>query len=360
MPRSPLAAFVLTAAPLFGGPALAAPPADETTAAQAQFYEARALMGDGRYHEACPKLEESLRLDHGIGTEYNLADCREHIGEIASAWAGFSRVAAQAQAAGQKEREKIARQRAQALEPRLPWLVVQVPRAIEGLEVRRDGALLPDTAYGTSVPVDPGEHVVVVTAPGKRPWRTRVRAEEGRTTTVEVPEDLPSEPVALTPPPAVAPPPATAPPPAAPPETEAPAGAPGETTTASYATAFPEPVEERSGSPQRIVGYVLGVAGLGGLAIGSIYGLQSISRRDESRSYCVGDLCSARGVELRSEAIDAGNTATLASIAGGAAVLGGLVLVLTAPSGERRAGGLRAVPHVARAGGGVMLEGTLP
>jgi hypothetical protein len=63
-------------------------------------------------------------------------------------------------------------------------------------------------------------------------------------------------------------------------------------------------------------------------------------------------------VSLRDDAISNGNIATIATIAGGAAVAGGLILVLTSPkSTERSAGRLRAVPNVAMGGGGLTLQG---
>ncbi|MEO8874495.1 MAG: hypothetical protein ABI461_02820, partial [Polyangiaceae bacterium] len=51
--------------------------AADTAAAQALFSDARKLMNDGKYADACPKLEESENLDPGMGTMYNLGDCYE-------------------------------------------------------------------------------------------------------------------------------------------------------------------------------------------------------------------------------------------------------------------------------------------
>ena len=100
--------------------------------------------------------------------------------------------------------------------------------------------------------------------------------------------------------------------------------------------------------------------GAAGAGVGIGFGLTSIGDRNESRSHCAGDFCDAEGVRLRDDAIRHGNIATISVIAGAAAIAGGLVLVLTAPRGvetPERAATLRAVPNVARGGGGLLLEG---
>src|SRR4051812_10257047 len=63
------------------------------SASVALFDEARRLMADGKFAEACPKLEESQRMDPGIGILFNLGDCYEHLGRTASAWISFRDVA---------------------------------------------------------------------------------------------------------------------------------------------------------------------------------------------------------------------------------------------------------------------------
>jgi hypothetical protein len=49
-------------------PALAAPSAVDRTMAQSLFEDARRSMSEGNYAAACPKLEESNRLDPSGGT----------------------------------------------------------------------------------------------------------------------------------------------------------------------------------------------------------------------------------------------------------------------------------------------------
>lgn len=324
--------------------ALAAdPPKTDPAAAQSLFYEARTLMQQNKFAEACPKLEESMRLDAGLGTQFNLADCNEHIGKITSAWAGFLEVAAGSKASNQAEREKLARKRAQALEPRLPKLVVEVASAPPGLEVKRDGVAVGAAAWGSPIPVDPGSHRISATAPGKGSWEATVAATEGKVAHVAVPRDLPAAavaagPAANGPQPDLAAPPATA-----------------------FASDFPSPVIEQNGATQRTAGWIVAGVGVVGVGLGAGFGLSSIAKRNDSRSHCVADQCDADGVGLRDDAIRNGNIATIATIAGGAAIAGGLVLVLTAPKtteSRERVGKLRAIPNVGLNGGGFMLQGS--
>lgn len=165
----------------------------ETNSASAHslFLEARAAMDRGAYEDACPKLEESMRLDAAVGTQLNLADCYERVGRTASAWAGFLDAASMAKASHQPEREKLARARAKALEPRLPKLVIDADLASEpGLEISRDGFAVSSATWSTPVAVDPGTHDVVASAPGKMSWRTVVEAKEGQTVRVTIPKKL--------------------------------------------------------------------------------------------------------------------------------------------------------------------------
>lgn len=340
-----------------GARAQAEPQRKNSADAEALFYKARALMHQGRYAEACPTLEASLRLDAGIGTRFNLADCNEHIGKTATAWAGFNEVAAAAKASHQAERESVAKKRAQALEPRLPKLVVDVPEPA-GLSITRDGVVVPPATYGVEVPVDPGIHRVAASAPGKQAWEVNVHSVQGKSARVTVPGELPAL-AALA---ALAAPPA-----ATSPEPEPVAS--GATTSVTYAptettsSAFPAPVVENPLSVQRVAGWALAGAGVIGAGVGIGFGLASIGDRNESRVHCVGDLCDADGVRMRDDAIRHGNVATVAVLAGAAAIAGGLALVLTAPRGvespERApaVSAVRAAPSVAREGGGLVLEG---
>jgi hypothetical protein len=235
----------------------------DSAAARALFAEGRNLMEDERYAEACPKFEESLRLDHGMGTQFNLAHCWEKVGRTASAWALFLDVAAAAKAGNQPQREAAARERAKAIEPRLTRLRIDLPNAPADAKVERDGQDVGKAAWGMAVPVDPGRHVIQVTAPGKNPWSDEVEVPAtSRTFSVTVPAL--TDATAAIPVSEVDTPPSDSPPVEA--DVEAPRG---------------------SGSDnQRVAALVIGGVGLAAAATGTIFWLQSRSSNDEALELC--------------------------------------------------------------------------
>ena len=102
----------------------------------------------------------------------------------------FLQVAGQARAAKQSDREQVARKRGADLEPKLSRLAIVVPPQSEvtGLQVTRDGAPIGRGSWGSGVAVDPGEHVVGASAPGRRNWQMKVVvAKPGATEPVTVP-----------------------------------------------------------------------------------------------------------------------------------------------------------------------------
>jgi hypothetical protein len=168
-------------------PALARSAEDEA-ASRALFAEGRRLAATGDYVHACPKFEDSYRLAPGIGNSFNLADCLEHLGRTASAWARFLDVAAATKAAGQTDREEVARARASALEPQLARLTIVVRQPVDGLVVKRDAAVVGEAAWGVPVPVDPGPHTIEATAPHKNRWSSAMNVlPTAGSVSVEVP-----------------------------------------------------------------------------------------------------------------------------------------------------------------------------
>lgn len=159
--------------------------------AQTLFDEGRALLEKKQYAEACPKFAESQRLDPGGGTLLNLALCHELEGRTATSWNEFRDALSQAVRDGRKDRQDLANEHIASLAPRLIRLVVVVPPAVGAREpeVVLDRSRLPAAAWGSSIPVDPGDHHVRVTAEGAPTWESAISAvEPGQTYRVEVPE----------------------------------------------------------------------------------------------------------------------------------------------------------------------------
>ena len=201
--RLPFAAAAVAIVAGTAGPAMAS--GDEVATAQVLFDDGKRLMTQGRWAEACPKLAESQRLAPAIGTEFNLADCWEHAGRLASAWAAFLDVVDQTHKRGEAPREAAARARADAIARRMGKLTLQVPTRAPDLEVRRDGDLVQPEVWGVAVPVDAGDHRIEARAPGRAPWSSTVHTTDGTSASLSIPDLPPAPPGAPTPTPAPAP-----------------------------------------------------------------------------------------------------------------------------------------------------------
>ncbi|HEX3770256.1 MAG TPA: tetratricopeptide repeat protein [Polyangiaceae bacterium] len=315
-----LAAVVGLSAALLATPA-GAQTGSDPVAARALFQDGRKLAGLGKFDEACPKFERSLSLDAGIGTMFNLADCYEHIGRTASAWSKFLDATSAAQAAGEAEREKVARQRATALEPHLSRLTVTVAAPPPSLEVHDGPRAVPPSLYGEAVPVDPGEHTLEATAPGKKPWSATVHVgKDGDAATVTVPalEDVEAAPAPV----AQAPMPGPIP---------------------------PEPAPARPSWPTA-AGWISAGAGVVGVGVGVAFGLLTESKNSDAKSVCPTSMnCTPSDVtHYASDQSDAKTDRTIAIVgfaAGGAALVAGAALLLTAPRSHEAA--MQIVPLVA-------------
>ena len=299
--------------------------ADRAAMAQGLYESAAALMKAGKPAEACPKLEESQRLDPAMGTQFFLAVCYESTGRPTSAWSLFLEVATAAKADGNAVRETTARSRAAALEPKLPRLAVSVAEAdtgLPGLTVVRDGVVLKAVAWGSAIPVDLGDHTVRATATGKVPWETTVTVRElGQKLDVAVP-----------------------------PLADAPAA------QGAVPLDAPRGGERHALPAQRVAGLVVGGAGVAGLVAGGVLGLMTRSAWNHAVAACPAQAaCRADAHDQSTRALSLATGSTVVFAAGGAAVAAGLVLWLTTPS-PKRAARLQVAPFAA--GAGVLASGS--
>ncbi|MBL8714415.1 MAG: PEGA domain-containing protein [Myxococcales bacterium] len=312
LPRAAILAVLLTT-----GLALADPSPQDVAASRTLFDEGRKLMKAGKFAEACPKLEEGVRLNPGIGMRFNLAECYENLGKTASAWALYLDVAAAAKQKKEFPREKEARARAAKLEPKVSHLAVVVTAEVPGLEISRDGSVIGKGQFGTAVSLDPGTYTFTAKAPGHEPWEQKVTlGPDGATLTVTVPALVEKKKPAVV----VAPP--TPPPPT---------GLGG----------------------KRIVAIGAAAVGLVGVGLGTYFGLHAIRLNDSSAPHCEGNACNGEGYTLRTDARIAGNVSTVAFVVGALGLGTGVALwVLGAPGTSEPKASVTLAPGLAFVGVG--------
>jgi hypothetical protein len=292
---------------------------DPETAAKVLFNEGKDLAAAGNFEKACPKFEESVKLKPGIGARFNLADCWEHVGRTASAFKLFNDVADVAKEAGQNDREKAARERAKALEPKLTKMTVKVEKPLPDIEVKRGDVIVPESSWGTPLPVDPGPTEFSAKAPGKKPWSQKVDvpASPGTLVTVTIPELTNEEPaVAVVP---VAAKPAEEPKPVAKKE------------AAPKAKAEPD---KESGPRLPTSVLLVGGAGVGAITVGIIGALEYRSKNGDAENICPSSVgCTQEQIDTHDQLVDEARTAR--GIAyfgfglGAAALVGATALYLT-------------------------------
>ena len=303
-------------------PGLTEPTEVERALATALFNEGRTLMNERRWSEACVKFSDSQRLDPGGGTLLNLALCNEMEGKLATAWARFNEALTIAERQGREDRVVFARSHIQKLEPKLPRVMVIVKEPAPDQELTLDGAVLREQAWGTRMPLDPGEHVLKANAKGRASYTVSFEVRAEQTLSVEVPP-LESQPSPAAEPPARV--------------------RQHKRPTSAAPAARGRPSSLR---PWAFVSLGLGAAGISTGAITGIAALQKQSRLDDT---CEGP---AHCPEEQRGNLDAMNryadVSTVAfALGAGAGVIGVVLLILddTGPSGstkERALGG--AIP----------------
>ncbi len=298
-------------------PARAHADAASAASAQALFEEGKKLAAQESFAAACPKFAESQRLDPAAGTLLHLGNCYEKIGKTASAWATFLDAAAAARQQNRGEWEKLARDRAAELEPKLSRLAVRVADRPAGFVVKRDDVVLSEASLGTPLPVDPGPHRVLATAPDRKPRELDVVVKPGgHRAEIVIP--------ALE--------------------------------LAPKAASGPLDRGARGGSSTRTIGYAVAGVGVVGLGVGTVTGLLAIGKNSDARRLCPTERCASQeGIDANASARSFGTVSTIGFVAGGVALAAGAVLIFTGGSSKDSA--LRVAPVVGAEGGSLVMGG---
>lgn len=321
LPRAALACAAALA--VVAAPSLARAEEKETNEQKADrlFREAEQRFDKGEVEAACNAWSDSLKLSPKLGTLLNLALCHETVGRVATAWSEFHRGAAWAAQNGQRDRQEFAHSHAFALEAKLPRIILQfsVERQVSVIEI--DGEPLPEPEWALPHYLDPGDHIIAVSAPGKKRKAIEIHVLPGGVSaqTVNIPtleDDLSIPPQAPLRPP-------------------------------------PPPPPPKPNTTVRTVGYGVAGAGVASLTIGAAFGVAAIGKRDDIGPRCVQNVCTPDGASLRD---DARTYATVST------VTFGIGIVATAVGGYLIATGKRypAAPKsswIAPGPGGVAVGG---
>jgi hypothetical protein len=177
---------LLGSVPAFGQDKLRDP-----AAAEALYLSGRKLVADGNWTEGCEKFRASMELNPAASTLINIAKCSEHDGKLTQALVEYRRASQLNQDTLGDERrrslEEVLKEGIAALEKRLVRVQLVVTNRPNGIEIKRDGLVLPIATIGETIPLDPGEHVFVVSAPGFRKEERKVVLKEGESLTIELP-----------------------------------------------------------------------------------------------------------------------------------------------------------------------------
>jgi len=282
------------------GLALAAPA--HADRADQLFKKGKKLLAEKKYAEACTAFEQSDRLDPEIGAKLNVALCYREWGKLATAWRWFTEAEQMAIKAGDDRAKRIHALIAE-LDHDVPRLKLTLPAdaALEGVVIRLDGTELPAAELGDDRRVDPGPHRIDTIVNGATRSKT-VAVERGGT---EVTLDVPVRPRQR-----------------------------GQVAR----PATPAPETSDPAQTRRWIG--LGISGAGVVAI-SVAGIVTLRARTDYQhaldGYCGGmiDMCDDTGVARTHSARHRANIATGVTIAGLAAVGGGLVLYFISRSEPR-------------------------
>lgn len=262
--------------------------------ADALFKEARVLAEQGQVKVACEKFELSQSLDPSPGTLLNIGNCYEPQGDLVRALVIFEKAFIDAQRSTDHGRRELwtnaARERIASLSQRVPWLTVRGAPA--GTRVRLDELEI-DASQG-AMRVNPGEHRVEHSAPGKRTYAQSFTIEPGERLAVNLPplEDDTPLPAAL--------------------------GVPAD-----------QPGSARSGSGDfGVWPWVLGGGGAALLGASLVTGIMAASKAEQLDRECDGDACPPSLENVR----DSGQTLATATdilwISGALAAGAGVTLFL--------------------------------
>jgi len=328
VPCAFVCASLLLAAPV----AFAAP--DGLDRARSLAQEGGDLLDAKRYADALDRVTRAESLYHAPTNVLMIGQAQEGLGRLTDALATYERLVAEPLPAGAPrpfiQAQQAGKERLKTLLSRVPSLLVVVRglRAGESVDVRIDREPYAFDS-GVAKRLDPGPHLVEVTAPGHPPFeRDVVLPDKGGVVVVEAPFGSGGA-----------------------------ASGPGAPSPALPAGVEPKPAlaeapEAKAGSlAPALVAFGVGTVALG---VGAVTGAVSLSNVSDLRARCPADRCApAQKGEIDSTKT-LGAVSTVGFAAGGAAIaVGAILLLLRGRSAEAGAPAVSVTPWIGGRGAGV-------
>jgi hypothetical protein len=312
------------------------PSAAETAAARSLAVDGLKLAKAGQCREAVDKLERAEKLHHSAIVLARLGECYVNLGRLVQGSESLRKVLREPLPPEPSPALQQAYERAQQLVQETKSSIAGLTISVAGvkdaaLTLLVDGSEVPATVIGVELPVDPGEHVVEVRAPGflKATGRAKLGTGEKQTISVELKRDPNAASVDA---PAATPNPAQS--------------SPGPTVArANTSTELGVPPSEpvKQGSSTRTWGYVSYGVGAVGLGLGLVFGRAAMQDKTQLESDCPNKVCNSEQADRLDAAKTKGIVSTVGFGVGAAGVVLGTVLVLSGSS-DSSASGSRATP----------------
>jgi len=320
--------------------------------ARKHYDRAIELIDDGQLAEAIVEFQRSYDLTKHFSVLYNIGQVYVSLAKPVEAIAAYEGYLVgggrNIPVARRSEVEKeIARQKV-----RIATLVFRI--LPDGATVRVDGN---EVGRAQPLSVGIGEHVISVVADGYQPAEVKVTVAGEDRRTIELTltpiSEKKVEPDAL-----VAPVATPILPPAAPPSAMT---APVPNLNPTVSTVTDSPASPRTMTGMQKAGLAVGVAGIAGIATGTVCWLVGRNRHDDAVSYWNQGSNDAKAQSLQGQAQDYATAANVGVIAGGTlTILGAVLYFVGRPEAQTATPGIQArlMPAIGLGSAGVNLGGT--
>jgi hypothetical protein len=266
---------------------------DDAATADALFREGRAALARGDYEEATRRFAESERLQPAPGTRLNLATAESHTGRLSSAWEHAR--ASRDELPPTDERRAVAQKLFEELDLRVPRLTLRSVGALPpGARIFLDGTELREGSLGVALPLDPGLHRVLITAPERLDLPILVTLRETQHEALEIRLGEPAQRAIPAPPP-------------------------------------PSPLRPLPSSPLRPIGMATTAIGGVTLLASGVLGALAVGQDGVVGNHCDARGCDDRGLEASRTGRAFATASTVTAISGLVLLAGGLVLWILAP-----------------------------